>query len=221
MAEPTLRAQLHRLAEMSVPDVPWLEDRVIAAIREDRSRSKVQFRWPRPGLRLAPVAAIVLATLLVGVLLGSRLGNESSRPVGGAVPSRQAAVVAYRAVVDHDLDLVQTAFGGRQHCSSSQACLAVLLKTRNATQALLADMAANPAPDPVGADAIGARVAAQHFIEQLDLAIAALRAPDSDYLALSVSPSLSDLNLAISRIDCWPANPVVRNDLRQGYGCTA
>jgi hypothetical protein len=64
--------------------------------------------------------------------------------------------------------------------------------------------------------------AARQFIDQLDVALAQLLQPSSDYLAASGVPRLYNLNLAAATVDCWPGKPLQLDAGAHGAGipCT-
>jgi hypothetical protein len=45
-------------------------------------------------------------------------------------------------------------------------------------------------------------------INQLDVALILVGKPNSDYRAAAAAPSMSELNLAVAELDCWPNTPV-------------
>jgi hypothetical protein len=82
------------------------------------------------------------------------------------------------------------------------------METRSGAEALVVDLAAAPAPKVfIQADA-DMTIAARQFIDQLDLALALLLQPNSDYLAASGVPRSYNLRLAVAAVDCWPGKPV-------------
>jgi hypothetical protein len=73
---------------------------------------------------------------------------------------------------------------------------------------------------PVESKAAEVLAKAEQFLEQLDVAIAAMEVPGSDFVAIAGAPSIDGLDLAVATVTCWPVAPVVRSDLTEGYGCT-
>jgi hypothetical protein len=222
MADRSLRSDIRRLVDEEVPAAPWLEDRVMVALREDAAGQGPQrSRFAAPRVAMATLAAVVIAVLAIGVLLGSHLARQSApAPAANPTPSRDAAVVRYRELLDTDMNAIYVAYyrGGR--CTTRDTCEALTMKTRDATEALLRDIAANAAPSPMAADAANVQRAAEQFVEQLDLAIANIQIPGSDFVAIAGAPSTDGLDLAVATVTCWPVVPVVRSDLTEGYGCT-
>jgi hypothetical protein len=221
MADRSLRSDIRRLVDEEVPAAPWLEDRVMVALREDAAGQIPQgSRFAAPRVAMATVAAIIIAVLAIGVLLGSHLARPSSSvQAGRETPSKDAAVVQYRELLDADMNTVYSAYYSNR-CTTRQECVARTLKTRTATASLLRDIAATPAPLPVESEAADVRAKAEQFLEQLDIAIASMEVPGSDFVAIAGAPSIDGLDLAVATVTCWPVVPAVRNDLTEGYGCT-
>src|SRR5258708_14624953 len=96
-----LTRELRRLIEDTVPQAPWLEDRVMAAVMAAAQRPGGL--RPRPawlGLAAAAVAALVIAALVVGVLVGSHMGpNMRQVPASEPTPSRDPAAVSYPTLI--------------------------------------------------------------------------------------------------------------------------
>ena len=205
------------MVDGSVPSAPWLEDRVLAAVR-DAASSKNRSRNELVGIRFtaAALAAMVVALLIVVTLLGSRLNQLDTVPGSSAGPSRDAAVVAYRAMVDGDMGVVHRAYA--KDCTSRQTCAWILSKARDATQALQHDTSATTPPASIAPAVRNVEAAATHFTVQLDAAILALESPTADYRSALAGPTISELDLAVGVLDCWPITPVADN--AGGYGCT-
>jgi hypothetical protein len=98
----------------------------------------------------------------------------------------------------------QRSFG----CKARESCVSDLTQTKAATEMLLEDISATPAPSSIGPAARQVQSAAQQFKVQLDIAIAFMRQPDSDYIAALAAPNIHDLDVAVTRMDCWPVAPI-------------
>ena len=210
MTDPILEARLRHLAAEEVPDAPWLEDRVLAAVSSDAwgpQRRRARFA-------LAAAAAAVIAALGVGVLLGTRL-IASPSSAEHVTPSRSADIVGYRDLIDADLRTVDHADAGK--CNSRNQCILTLEQTRTATFQLLNDVSGNQAPPSVAARADAIRVAVSKLILQLDVAISVASQPSSDYRAASAVPDVAQLDLAVAELDCWPAAPILEG---HGIACS-
>jgi hypothetical protein len=200
-----LRREIQQWVEDAAPSVPWFERQVIAAVRAGAKPRHQRSVW----LGAGSVAAGVVGVLVVGVLVGVRLGAHY---VGSApthlVPSRDHAVVSYRALVDADMHAVDTSYQRSFACKTRDACARDLAQIRTDTETLLRDISASEAPPSVAGGAAQVKAAARQFIVQLDVALAVIQQPNSDYIAASGAPSVHDLDLAVGGVDCWPATPV-------------
>ena len=210
MVDRELTHDIRRLAEDIIPPAPWLDDRVMAAVlaAAERRVATGQRRVPF-GLAAAAMAALVIAALVVGVLVGSRLaGHTSQVPASDPGPSRDPAVVRYRALIDTDLKTVDFSFQLNSRCQTREGCARSLVQTRAAAQALLHDMSTADAPASLSAKSLRVEAAGQQFIVQLDAANALVQQPNSDYISASQVPTISELDLSVAAVDCWPAAPV-------------
>jgi hypothetical protein len=217
MVDRELTRDIRRLVEDVVPPAPWLDDRVMAAVvaAAERPGAGREHRLPL-GLEVAAIAALVIAALVVGVLAGSRLGvNPSQVPSTKPVPSRDPAVLSYRELIDGDMNTVDFSDHMDSRCQTREACASSLVQTRTGVQALLRDMSRAQAPASLSATALRVEAAAQQFIVQLDVAIAVIQLPDSDYISASSAPTIHDLDLTVAAVDCWPVAPV-----EGGHGIT-
>jgi hypothetical protein len=155
------------------------------------------------------MAALVIAALVVGVLVGSRLAAHTSQvPATEPGPSRDPAVVSYRALIDGDLKIVDFSFQENSRCQTREACAGALVQTRVAAQTLLRDMSTADAPASLSANALRVEAAVQQFIVQLDAANALIQQPNSDYISASQVPTIRDVDLSVAAVDCWPAQPL-------------
>ncbi len=219
MVDRELTRDIRRLVEDTVPPAPWLEDRVMVAVATAAERPvATSQRPPRLGLQAAAVAALVIGALVIGVLVGSRLGaNGNQVPATKPTPSRDPAVVSYRALIDGDASAVEFSFLQNSRCQTRETCARSLVQTRTAAQALLRDMSSARAPTSVSPAALRVEAAADQFIVQLDVAIALIEQPNSDYVAASLAPTIHDLDLSVAVVDCWPAAPI---DEEHGITCS-
>jgi hypothetical protein len=210
MVDRELTRVIRRLVEDTVPPAPWLEDRVIAAVMTAVERPSALSRRPaRLGLAAAAVAALAIAAMVVGVLVGSHLGTNTRQvPATQPAPSRDRAVVSYRALIDGDMSRVKFSFQQNSRCQTRATCARSLAQTRTAAEALLRDMSSARTPPSVSQAALRVEAAAQQFTVQLDTAIAAIQQPNSDYVSVSSVPTIHDLDLRVAAVDCWPAAPV-------------
>jgi hypothetical protein len=208
MVDRELTRDICRLVEDTVPPAPWLEDRVIAAVITAFERpSATRQRHARLGLAAA-VAALGIAALVVGVLVGSRLGPSSNQVPGAEpAPSRDPAVLSYRALIDGDVNAVDFSFQLDSRCQTRESCTRSLVQTRTDAQALLRDMSRAQPPASVSPAALRVEAAAQQFIVQLDAAIVLIEQPNSDYVSASQAPTIHDLDLSAAALDCWPSAP--------------
>jgi hypothetical protein len=210
MIDRELTRDLSRLAEDIVPPAPWLDDRVMAAVlaAAERRVAPRQRRVPF-GLAAAVMAALVIAALVVGVLVGSRLAAQTSQvPAAEPGPSRDPAVVSYRALIDGDLKTVDFSFQLNSRCQTREGCARSLVQTTVAAQDLLRDISTTEAPVSLSAEALRVEAAAQQFIVQLDAANVLIQQPNSDFISASEVPTISDLDLSVAAVDCWPAPPL-------------
>jgi len=208
-----LRQEIERWVEKAAPPAPWLEHRVIAALSaragtSDRSGEWFKARWAAPA-----IAALVIAALVVAVLVGSRVGGR----VGQVAPSRDPALVSYRTLIDADMRTVDLTFTTSVACKTRDACARDLAQTRIATETLVRDISASQTPAPL-LGAVGlVQTTARQFIAQLDVALAVVQEPNSDYIAATGAPSVYDLDMAVAAVDCWPATP---KDGHYGVSCS-
>jgi hypothetical protein len=219
MVDRELTHDIRRLVEDTVPPAPWLEDRVMAAVTAAIEKPGAPVRRPDwDGRAVAAVAALVIAALVVGVLVGSRLvAGKSQTPAGGLTPSRDTAVATYRAVIGADANAIDLSFQLNSRCQTRAACARALAQTRTNAEALLRDISGLPTPAAVAPAVLRAKAAAEQFIVQLDVAVALIQQPNSDYIAASLSPTIHDLDLSVAAVDCWPATPV---DGDHGIACS-
>jgi hypothetical protein len=205
-----LTRDIRRLAEDIIPPAPWLDDRVMAAVLAAAERRVATRQRPVLfGLEAAAMAALVIAALVVGVLVGSRLAAHTSEvPATEPGPSRDPAVVSYRALIDGDLKTVDFSFQLNSRCQTREGCARSLVQTRTAAQSLLRDMSTVDAPASLSAKALRVEAAGQQFILQLDAANALIQQPDSDYISASEVPTIRDLDVSVAAVDCWPASPL-------------
>jgi hypothetical protein len=222
MADRELGQEIRRLVNDEVPAAPWLEDRVMAAVLDNAAgRSWAMSPFARFRLPMAPLAAMLIAVLSIGVLLGSHLARPLSSPsTPPPTPIEVSAVVQYRALLDTDMEAIYSPYYRADRCLTKETCVALVLKVRGATESMLRDIVATSAPLPVAGEAAQVRVKAEQFLEQLDVAIVAMEVPGSDFVAIAGAPSIDGLDLAVATVNCWPVVPQVRNDLTEGYGCT-
>jgi hypothetical protein len=225
MADRAFGNEIRRLVDEQVPEAPWLEDRVMAAVRKDAAgRSARTFDGQGPRL-IAALAAVIIAVLAVAALVGTRLAaHPNSAPGSKPSPSRDAAVVGYQALINGDarstLALNTLACSGR----SRQQCIALAAQTRAATEVLLHDVESTTAPTSLVPAAAQLKAAAQEYIAGLDAFIAALQDPNTNYLAVT-DPSPTNFDLAVATVACWPGVPDVTGDIASqvgsnGYSCT-
>ena len=219
MADRAFGNEIRRLVDEQVPEAPWLEDRVMAAVLKDAAgRSARTFDGRGPRLVMAALAAAIIAVLAVAVLVGTRHAQHpTSAPASKPSPSQNAAVLGYQVLIRTDMRPVYVHY--YLGCSSRQECIAVAMSARTATAALLHDVESTPPPTAFVPAAAQLKTAAQQYIAGLDAYIAALQDPNANYLALT-DPSATNLDLAVATIDCWPGAPdVARGDQPQGYYC--
>jgi len=153
----------------------------------------------------APIICLMIAIFSIALLLGC-----GSVPHAAPKPAAKvdAVVAGFRTLIDRDMMAINSPFDRSSGCRSRQVCTAELAETKSATEALLLDLAAVPAPKVfVRADS-EMTIAAGTFLEQLDIALAQLQQPNSDYLAASGIPRSYDLRLAVAAVDCWPGKPL-------------
>jgi hypothetical protein len=207
MVDRELTRDIQRLAEDIIPPVPWLDDRVMAAVLA-AAEQRVATRKRRVPFALgtAVTAALVIAALVVGVLVGSRLAAHTDHVPAG--PSRDPAVVGYRALIDRDLKTIDFSFQQESRCQTRESCTVALAQTKTGTQALLRDMTSARVPASVSAAALRIEGAAQQFVIHLDAASALIQQPNSDYISSSQVPTIHDLDVSVAAVDCWPALPL-------------
>src|SRR5579859_4728032 len=91
----------------------------------------------------------MLAILLLACTGGCASSSASSvAPSGRLTPSRDAAVVQFRAVVNADMRVITYALD-REGCKTRRDCAAELLQIRAATQALLVDLGRDAPPTEI------------------------------------------------------------------------
>jgi hypothetical protein len=209
MVDRGLTRDLQRLADDIIPPAPWLDDRVMAAVLADAERRVASPHRRVPFGLAAAMAALVIAALVVGVLVGARLAVRTNQvPATELGPSRDPAVVSYRALVDGDLKTVDFSFQLSSRCQTREDCARSLAQTTAAAQALLRDMSTTDAPASLSATALRVEAAGRQFIVQLDAANALIQQPNSDYISASQVPTIHDLDVSVAAVDCWPALPV-------------
>jgi hypothetical protein len=221
MADRSFGNEIRRLVDEQVPEAPWLEDRVMAAVLKDAAgRSDHAFDGRRPRMVIAALAAAIIAVLAVVVLVGTRLAaHPTPAPVIKPSPSRDAAVLGYQALINTDMRMIYLN-GPPFICKSRQQCLAFGMAERTATEALLHDVESTPAPTSLVPAAAQLKAAALQYIAGLDPYIASEQDPNTNYLAPN-QPSTGNLDLAAAMVVCWPGIPdVARGDQLQGYSCT-
>lgn len=207
MVDRGLTRDIQRLAEDIIPPAPWLDDRVMAGVLAAAERRAASHR--RRGtfaLGAAAMIALVIAALVVGVLVGARLAAHTGQVPAG--PSRDPALVGYRALIDRDLKTVDFTFQLESRCQNRDSCALALAQTKTATEALLRDMTSERAPASVADAALRIEAAAQQLIVQLDAANALIKQPNGDYISASQVPTIHDLDVSVAAVDCWPALPL-------------
>jgi hypothetical protein len=147
------------------------------------------------------LVAVIAVALLVGCGSVPRAAPKADAHI-------DAQVAGFRAVVDRDMEDINAPFDKSSRCHSRQVCTADLAETRAASEALLRDLAAVPAPVVFVRVDSEMKIAAGQFIDQLDLALAQLQQPSSEYLAASGIPRSYNLRLAAAAVDCWPGKPL-------------
>jgi hypothetical protein len=156
----------------------------------------------------AQIVLLVIAIAGVALLLGYRFGPHPTPAPSVHSAQVDAAVTGFRALIDRDMRAVNSPFDKSSGCRTRQVCAAELMETRSASEGMLLDLSAAPAPKVfIQADADIA-IAARQFIDQLDAALALLLQPNSDYLAASGVPRSYNLRLAVAAVDCWPGEPL-------------
>jgi hypothetical protein len=209
-----LRYEIQQWIEGVAPPAPWFEHRVTAAVRagvEPKHRGGV---W----LGVRSVAAVVSGVLVVGVLVGLGLGAHYFPAAATYLaPSLDPAIVGYRAPIDVDIRAIDSSFQRSTACKTRDACASDLAQIRIDTEALLRDISVSQAPPSVAVDAEQVKAVARQFIVQLNVALAVIQQPNSDYIAASGAPTVDELDLAVAKLDCWPATPV---DGEHGIACS-
>jgi hypothetical protein len=154
------------------------------------------------------VLLLVIAIAGVALLLGCRFGPNTTPapPVRGA--HVDSAISGFRALVDRDMRAINSPFDKSSGCRTRQVCTAELMETRSASEGMLLDLAATPAPKVFMQADADMTIAARQFIDQLDVALAVLLQTNSDYLAASGVPRSYNLRLAVAAVDCWPGKPL-------------
>jgi hypothetical protein len=220
MADRSLSNEIRRLVDEQVPEAPWLEDRVMAAVWKDaagRSARTLDGRGPRLVIALA---AAIIAVLAVAVLVGTRHAEHPTLAPGSKPsPRPDAAVLGYQALINRDLRLIYLN-GPPFSCKSRMQCLATGMAERTATEALLHDVESTTAPTSLVPAAAQLKAAAQQYIAGLDPYVAAMQDPNTNYLA-PTEPTAGNLDLAGATVVCWPGVPdLARGDLGPGgYNC--
>jgi hypothetical protein len=220
MADRAFGNEIRRLVDEQVPEAPWLEDRVMAAVRKDAAgRNDRTFNGRGPRL-IAALAAAIIAVLAVAVLVGTRLAEHPpSTPVTKPSPRPDAAVLGYQALINSDARST-LASGGGWVCRSRQQCIALANQTRAAIEVLLHDVESTTAPTSLVPAAAQLRTAAQQYIAALDAYIAAEQDPNTNYLA-PTGPIPTNLDIAVATVACWPGVPdLARGDQYGVYFCT-
>ncbi len=147
----------------------------------------------------------MIAIGAVALLLGDRLVPHTTPTPVEPAAHVDAAVTRFRALIDRDMVAINFPFDKSSGCRSRQVCTAELVQTRSASEALLVDLAATPAPKVFVQADVDMTIAARQFIDQLDVALTALQQPNGDdYLAVSGIPRSYSLRLAAAAADCWP-----------------
>jgi hypothetical protein len=217
--------EIRRLVYEQVPEAPWLEDRVMAAVLKDAAgQSARKFDGRGPRLVMAALAAAIIAVLAVAVLVGTRHTQHSTfTPTSKPSPSRDAAVLGYQALINSDARPL--AQGGGWVCRSRQQCIALANQTRAEAEVLLHDVESTPPPPSLVPAAAQLRTAAQQYIAGLDAYIAAEQDPNTNYFA-PTGPIPTNLDLAVATVACWPGVPDVAAGEQNsgnggsGYSCT-
>ena len=127
------------------------------------------------------------------------------------------ALVSYRTLVDADMRTVDLTFTTSFACKTRDACAGDLAQTRIATETLVRDISASQTPAPLVGAVGRVQTAARQFIAQLDVAVAVVQQPNSDYIAATGAPNVYDLDMAVAAVDCWPATP---RDGHYGISCS-
>jgi hypothetical protein len=219
MANRGLDNQIRGLVDTTVPATPWLEDRVMAAIREDAvGRQQPHSRGRDLRFILPAVAAIVIAALLVGVMVGSRIAFRS--PIAPANhPS--PALASYRAMLDRDLRQVLHAHSvsGGGTCLGRSQCIKEVQTTQQYVATLVQDVAGTPPPPGLSGAAANVSAAANAFDQQMKLEVAAMQVPGSDFVDIYLLFDPTQLQLAVGVFECWPAVPQYDASLNDRYRC--
>ncbi len=147
---------------------------------------------------------LMIAIGAVALLLGGRLVPHTTPTPVEPAAHVDAAVTRFRALIDRDMMAINFPFDKSSGCRSRQVCTAELVQTRSASEALLVDLAATPAPKVFVQAGVDMTIAARQFIDQLDVALTALQQPNGDYLAESGIPRSYSLRLVAAAVDCWP-----------------
>jgi hypothetical protein len=218
MADRAFGNEIRRLVDEQVPEAPWLEDRVMAAVLKDAAGRNARTFDGRGARLVIALAAAIIAVLAVAVLVGTRLAyHPTLAPATKPSPSRDAAVVGYQALINGDARSIQVI---NLVCPSRQQCIAAATEIRAAIEVLLHDVESTPAPTSLVPAAAQLKTAAQQYIAGLDAYIAAEQDPNTNYLA-PTDPSTTNLDLAVATVACWPGVPdLARGDQNSGYSCT-
>jgi hypothetical protein len=149
-------------------------------------------------------------SLMIAIIAIALVTGCGSVPQAAPRPAAQsdAAVAGFRALIDRDMTAISSPFDKSSGCRNRTVCTAELMETRSATEALMLDLAAVPAPEVFVQAGREMSTAARTFIDQLDVALVQLGQPNSDYLAASGIPSSYNLRLAAAAVDCWPRKPL-------------
>jgi hypothetical protein len=225
MADRAFGNEIRRLVDEQVPEAPWLEDRVMAAVRKDAAGRNARTLDGRGSRLVIALAAAIIAVLAVVVLVGTRLAyHPTVAPATKPSPSRDAAVLRYQALINSDArPLVNS--GGGWVCRSNQQCIALANGTRAAAEVLLHDIESTTPPASLAPAAAQLKTAVQQYIAQMDAYIAAEQDPNTNYLA-PTGPVGTDFDIAVATVACWPGVPDVAGGQQSlgngpgGYACT-
>ena len=155
--------------------------------------------------------------------LSCQMAPSRPSPAAAITPSPDAATVAYRSMVDIDINTLDVQFFKKYTCKTRDLCISELQDVRSTALALIADLSKAPAPPVFTEQAAAVNSAAQAFVAQIDATLAVMRRPGSDYVAASSTPSIVHLDLATGVIVCWPKKAVLVNQTgysASGFLCT-
>lgn len=169
----------------------------------------VVMREVRRGRVTAKPATTPIMSLMIATVIALLLGCGSA-PHAALKPPAQSdpAAAGFRALVDRDMRAINAPFDKSSGCRTRQVCTTELMETKSASEGLLLDLATAPVPKVFIQTDAEMTIAARQFIDQLDVALALLLQPNSDYLAASGIPRSYDLRLAVAAVDCWPGKPL-------------